>query len=57
MCGIYYIVSRSTLPMIYKENYIFSPSFNYPFRIHIELQLSIFDQGIKFILHSVGNDI
>ena len=24
---------------------------NDPFRVNIELQLSIFDQGIKFILH------
>ena len=42
---------KSEIPMIYKEDYIFSLSGNDPFRINMELQLSIFDQGIKFILH------
>ena len=41
---------KSEIPMIYKEDYIFSLSFNDPFRINIELQLSIFNLGIKLTL-------
>ena len=33
------------------KKYFYLLSFDDPFGINIELQLSIFDQGIKFILH------
>ena len=42
---------RNTLHIIYNEKYFYLLSFDDPFGINIELQLSIFDQGIKFILH------